>query len=126
MIYKIALGVALVLLTIVIIMLSANMKECKGIRKQVDSQVAAMLRKPTGSPRFNIGGIKEVKECRASIDIPMEMEHQLKLTDVEVKDALLRQMLPSMLESIELVVDDEYTTFTKKYIGRIRIVIPDK
>lgn len=121
---NISIYICVALLIVLFVMGICIFTECMETRKQMGAQTIAMAQirdkmTPTNKPVFKTS-IKDIKEYRAEIEIPME--HEYLVTEDEMKDALLHEMLPMLKEQVEVMSNPDFTTMKKKYLGRIKVV----
>lgn len=123
---EIALWIVLAVLgTTAIVLISSVFEECMEIRNRMRS-LEILIDKTNQkhayySPSFRMATEPMgIKEYRHAIEIPMERD--CLVTEDEMRRALLTEILPELAEQMEVVTDNDFIRFKKKYLGRIRVV----
>ena len=123
---EIALWLVLaVLMTVTIVLISSVFEECIEIRNKMRSLEIAIDKSNQKhayySPSFRMATESMgIKEYRNAIDIPMERD--CLVTEDEMRKALLTEVLPELAENMEVIAENDFINFKKKYLGRIRVV----
>ena len=71
-------------------------------------------------PAYYIPKAEEIKEHRASIDIPFEFDDLV--SDMEIKESLGKQLIDEVLPYVDISFENDYAKRIVKYVGRIRVV----
>lgn len=112
------------LLIVLFVMGICILTECMDIQKDMGAHTIALVQirdkmTPTNKQVFSTS-IKGIKEFRAQIEIPMA--HECLVTEDEMKDALLQEMMPMLKEQVEVMSNPDFASMKKKYLGRIKVV----
>lgn len=111
------IAIALGMLIGISVVTGCILEDCMEIKKKL-TQVSEKMMPP--STRVFSTSIKGIKEIRSHIDIPLE--HECLVTDTEMKDALLQQMIPMLIDQVEVMTREDFLTMKKEYLGRIKVV----
>lgn len=121
MIYKIfCIGVLLsiVILNIVIILSESNIKESF---KKIESKVHDHSCKVEPLPVIYMSE-KNIRTYKETLVIPKTIIEDGFMSDIEVKERLLNNMIPFLIESLEVIEQKDYIAGNIAYTGRIRVI----